>query len=398
MLQNPIVQTLAWFVGAYSAMRFLQKLAPADVVVTVLCGLYAATIWMLRYNRGFLYSLYTKPAGKMWIDFVCKTAKEQAPVDASLDNAPGESSPQSDGPRAETQEQDRLRLRTDQDFGAAARQIREAIKGHDDIVDALMDQVRRNIQLRESSVRNATLPPLGVFLLAGRSGLGKRSLAIEVGSRIYKNPGIAVLSASDPGVHGGLLVDEAKINPFTTFVIDDFAAAPQQFQTELLNIFAGAPQTDSQGGRVSFRHCVFFLLLHRDAANIPRPKKGAAGTGETVVVEALTSTVDIDKRLAWSVHGVYPFVLPSQLDQAAVVAQIMEIECRKYNVGLGFVNAAILAREVEITSAHGGFEITPARVGKLMHDRILAAVANREQLVDLGNVQTAPAYDRANYV
>jgi len=47
------------------------------------------------------------------------------------------------------------------------------------------------------------------------------------------------------------------------------------------------------------------------------------------------------------------------------------------------VDPAILAREVQVISEHGGFEITPARVTKIMSSRLAAAVAAKEQLIDL---------------
>jgi hypothetical protein len=47
------------------------------------------------------------------------------------------------------------------------------------------------------------------------------------------------------------------------------------------------------------------------------------------------------------------------------------------------VDAAILAREVQVISTHGGFEITPPRVTKIMSGRLAAAVAAKAQLVDL---------------
>src|ERR1022692_2331086 len=45
----------------------------------------------------------------------------------------------------------------------------------------------------------------------------------------------------------------------------------------------------------------------------------------------------------------------------------------------GRVDPSILAREVQVISSHGGFEITPARVTKIMSNRLAAAVANRSE-------------------
>lgn len=383
-MQNPIVQTLMWFVGAYFILNMLhQGVSPADKIVTVLCGLFASIIWMARYNRGLLYSLSLKPGLGPVIAAICKLAKEQPPVDPSMDNVgPADG----DAPtKTAEQESPKLLLHSDGDFASAQRQIKEVVKGHNDVVETVIEQLKRNVQLRDSSSIQVSLPPIGVFVFQGKPGLGKKFLATEIGGRLYKGASVLCLDVSDPGMRGSLLVAEARTNPYSTFILENFHACSQALQEELLSIFSGAPQIDSQtGSKVSFRHCFFFLLVHRDATGMARPKRDTiGGTGQTMVIGALGDSMNLDKRLAWSLHGIYPFVLPAPIQQAEVVAEIMHQECLKYNMSLGRVDPAILAREVAVVSQHGGFEITPARITKIMSNRLAAAVAAREQLIDL---------------
>ena len=386
-MQNPIIQVLMLFVGAYTALHVLGKVSPLDKIVTFAAGLIAIVIWLARYNRALLYSLSLKPGIGPVIFGICKLAKEQPPVDPSLDA--GASQTEGQGKKAEA-EASKLLLHTDADFASATRQLKDAIKGHNDVIEALMDQMRRNVQLRESTSSQVSLPPLGVFVLVGKPGLGKKSLAVELGYRLYKGSSVSIVDVSDPGVTGSLLVGEARANPFSTFILENFHNCSKQLQEDLLSILAGAPQVDSKtGSKVSFRHCFFFLLVQRDAEGIQRPRRGQSGTGQTVVVESLNATMDIDKRLSWSVHGIYPFILPPPLQQAEVVAQIMQVECKKYNIAIGQIDPAILAREVKEISAHGGFEITPPRVIKILNERLLAAVAAKEQLIDIEDYASA---------
>ena len=58
---NPVIQTLMLFVGAYTILEVLGKLAPLNHIVTILSGAFAAIIWMAHHNRGLLYSLAQKP-------------------------------------------------------------------------------------------------------------------------------------------------------------------------------------------------------------------------------------------------------------------------------------------------------------------------------------------------
>jgi hypothetical protein len=387
-MQNPIIQILMLFVGAYTALNVLGKVHPLDTIATILCGLVAVIIWLANYNRSLLYSLSLKPGLGAVINGVCKLAKEQPPVDPSMDasgQASGASSSTGASGKAGEPETPKLLLHSDGDFASATRQIKEVVCGHNDVVEVLMDQIKRNVQLRDSSSAQVSLPPLGVFLLVGKPGLGKKYLAVDVGYRLYKGSSVSILDVSDPAARGSLLISEALSNPFTTFVLENFHNCPAATQEDLLSIVSGATQIDSKtGAKVSFRHCFFFLLVHRDAAAMERPsRKAAAGTGHTMVIDSVGEAMSLDKRLGWSLHGIYPFVLPQPLQQAEVVAGIMQQECKKYNMTLGRVDPAILAREVAVISSHGGFEITPSRITKIMSNRLSAAVANKEQLIDL---------------
>ncbi len=387
-MQNPIIQILMLFVGAYTALHVLQNVDPLDKIFTVLAGLIAAILWMANYNRGLLYSLAQKPGLGPVINGICKVAHEQPPVDPSMDNASQSTASSSGTPaapgKAAQPETPKLLLRSDSDFANAAVQLKEVVRGHDDVIDVLLDQIRTNVQLRDRASQ-VSMPPLGVFVLAGNPGLGKKFLGIEVGYRLYKGSSVSILDVSDPAAGGSLLIAEARSNPYTTFILENFQSCPSNTQEELLSIVAGAPQVDPKSGaRVSFRHCFFFLLVHRDAQGMELPSRtGIGATGHTIVMDSLGQSMQLDKRLGWSIHGIYPFVLPTPMQQAEVVAEIMEQECRKYNLTLGRVDAAILAREVQVISSHGGFEITPPRVAKIMSGRLAAAVAAKEQLVDL---------------
>jgi hypothetical protein len=380
-MDNPVIQTMMLFAGAYIGLNILHEVTPADKVVTLLAGLVAAVIWMAHYERALLYSLSLKPGLGPVIVGLCKMVGEQPPADpATQAAASGNASAKPGEP-----DSPKLLLHSNADFASATRQLKEVVRGHNDVIEALLEQMRLNVQLRDNTSAQVTLPPIGVFVLIGKPGLGKKLLATETGYRLYKGSSVSLLDVSDPGVRGGLLVSEARSNPFTTFVLENFHNCSTAMQEDLLSIVSGVPQVDAKtGSKVSFRNCFFFLLIHRDASAMERPKKSTAGgTGQTVVVGALGEAMQLDKRLAWSLHGTYPFVLPPPMVQAEVVALIIQQECKKYNITLGRVDPTILAREVQMISGQGNFEITPSRVAKIMHNRLATAAANRETLIDV---------------
>jgi hypothetical protein len=352
---------------------------------------------MAHYERRLLYSLSLKPGLGPVIVALCKMVNEQPPADpateaAASGNASGKAG-EPDSPK--------LLLHSNADFASATRQLKEVVRGHNDVIDALLDQMRLNVQLRDNTAAQVSLPPIGVFVLMGKPGLGKKLLATEVGYKLYKGSSVSLLDVSDPAVRGGLLISEARSNPFTTFVLENFQNCSSAMQEDLLSIVSGAPQVDAKtGSKVSFRNCFFFLLVHRDASAMDRPqKKSTAGTGQTVVVGALGEAMMMDKRLAWSLHGTYPFVLPPPMVQAEVVASIIQQECKKYNITQGKVDPTILAREVQVISGQGNFEITPSRVAKIMHNRLAAAAANKEPFIDVEDESRGAAqrYSQRSY-
>jgi hypothetical protein len=391
---NPLIQLVLMLLGAYTALTFAAKYSPADKILLALAAIFVIVIWLSRYSRDRLNRLHSQPGLGSLIDLVLQISKEQPaggysaapamrsqpaaaapPPAAARPAATPPVQPAPPPPKPEAMPAEKLLLKYDGDFAAAGREIRQRIIGHDDVVRAVIDQIRRGVQLRLNSPQATATAPLGVFLFAGKRGLGKRSLAIEIGSRMYRGGGVALVDVSDPNIHAGLLISEAQANPFTTFILDRFEAAGERLQNDLLTIVSGAPVTDSKTGtKVSFRNTLFFLLLQGPADRIPMPSRDAGGTGQTMVVTTLSDDLKIDKRLAWSIHGVYPFRLPALLQQAEVIAMLMENACRKYNLQLGHVDAAVLAREVEIATQAGGFELAPARIEKLLSGRILEAV------------------------
>src|SRR5690348_15602119 len=83
MLQNPLIQTVILFLGSYTVMTVLKKYGSVGKIVTIVAGVFAVIIWMLRYNRAQIAGLYRNPVLKHVIDLVCSLTKEPPP-DAAL--------------------------------------------------------------------------------------------------------------------------------------------------------------------------------------------------------------------------------------------------------------------------------------------------------------------------
>lgn len=420
MAANPIVQTVMLFLGAYTVSTMLKRYDPLGLIITLFAGVTAVTIWMCRYERAQLAQAYRHAALKPLIDLVCTIAQEQPPVDGVDDQVPllssaagssaavatpvGPSTTAPARPRqvisargyshnqsgpapqaataAKPSDASPLLLVTDSDVRLASHEIKQRLAGLDDHIEQTLRQLERNLRIRENGLPATLLPPVGMFLFMGRHGLGKRTLAVEIGRRLYRGGPVGTLDLQQPDITLESVMMAARTNPFQTFVLENVDLAPRRVQDELLTIVAGQGLVDpAHGTRVGFRHCCLFLLVHKDADQMPAPVMSIGNAGFTVAVEHTTGETAIDVMLAQAVHGFVPFHLPDRQKQAQAVASLMDLECRKYQLELVHVKPSILAREVQEVSAIGSFRTMPARVSRVLSGPIHEAIRSKRTTV-----------------
>jgi hypothetical protein len=377
MLQNPIVQTAILFAGAYYALNFLSRFwAPLGPIVTGASGLFAATIWILEHERRLAADLYrTNPVARPIIDLVCKATQRQVPLGG--DEGP---SPAEEGKGKSAEEQTRLLLETDEDFNDAAEQLKSAVRGHDVVVDAVVDHIRRNARMRARSDPHAAQAPLGMFLFIGSPGLGKRYLAEQLGWLLYKGGPMLVQDVAEEGASIRRVIEAVKAKPYHTIILENIDAATPQYLERLQAIAAGNALRDpTSGSVVSFRNCFFFLIAHKPGQPIADVKQ----TGYTVTTQVIAETVGLPVGLVNQINDYLPFLLPSPIEQAEVVHLLMAQECEKYNLRLGQVDPEIFAREVRAIGAAGGFAVAPGRIAKRLQQSIHEAIAREEETVDV---------------
>lgn len=123
--------------------------------------------------------------------------------------------------------------------------------------------------------------PLGVFLFAGASGVGKTSLAKELHSYLYGDDSTIIridcgeyqhkhdnqkLIGSPPGYvghdEGGQLTNGIMKNPNTVVLLDEIEKAHPDMWHTFLRIFDEGVATDSQGRVADFRNAVIIMTTN----------------------------------------------------------------------------------------------------------------------------------------
>jgi ATP-dependent Clp protease ATP-binding subunit ClpA len=134
--------------------------------------------------------------------------------------------------------------------------------------------------------------PIGCFLFAGPTGVGKtelaRVLAEELGvhfhrfdmSEYMEKHAVARLIGAPPGYvgyeEGGILTDLVRKHPYAVLLLDEIEKAHEDIYNILLQVMDSASLTDSHGKKADFRHVILIMTT-----NAGSEKSAAIGFGDT---------------------------------------------------------------------------------------------------------------------
>jgi ATP-dependent Clp protease ATP-binding subunit ClpA len=165
------------------------------------------------------------------------------------------------------------------------KQLAEVIFGQEDGINSVVRAVKRS---RANLAQHER--PVGCFLFAGPTGVGKtelaRSLAKKLGiyfhrfdmSEYMEKHSVARLVGAPPGYvgyeEGGLLTDIVRKNPNSVVLLDEIEKAHYDIYNLLLQIMDAARLTDSHGKTADFRHVILIMTT-----NAGSEKASALGFG-----------------------------------------------------------------------------------------------------------------------
>jgi len=162
--------------------------------------------------------------------------------------------------------------------------------------DPAIDKVASSIKLSRSGLRGHERP-VGSFLFAGPTGVGKTELAKQLArtlgveflrfdmSEYMEKHAVARLIGSPPGYvgfeEGGLLVDAVRKSPHAVLLLDEIEKAHPDLFAILLQVMDHATLTDNHGRKADFRHVVLIMTTNAGARDLSARKVGFAlsGTG-----------------------------------------------------------------------------------------------------------------------
>ena len=155
--------------------------------------------------------------------------------------------------------------------------------------DAAIAEVASAIKMARSGLR-APEKPIGSFLFAGPTGVGKTELARQLArilgvefirydmSEYMEKHAVSRLIGAPPGYvgyeEGGLLIDAVRKSPHAVLLLDEIEKAHPDMYAILLQVMDHATLTDSHGRKADFRHVVLIMTTNVGARDVSDRRLG----------------------------------------------------------------------------------------------------------------------------
>ena len=149
-------------------------------------------------------------------------------------------------------------------------QLKQVVFGQDDAIHSLVTSIKRSRAGLGSPER-----PIGSFLFAGPTGVGKTEVARQVSfilgvhflrfdmSEYMEKHAVARLIGAPPGYigfdQGGLLTDGIRKHPHSVLLLDEIEKAHPDMFNVLLQVLDHATLTDNNGKRADFRNVIVMM-------------------------------------------------------------------------------------------------------------------------------------------
>lgn len=159
---------------------------------------------------------------------------------------------------------DRSKLSTLED------RLRQVVFGQDDAITSMVTSIKRSRAGLETPDH-----PIGSFLFAGPTGVGKTEVARQIArllgieflrfdmSEYMEKHAVARLIGAPPGYigfdQGGLLTDGIRKHPYSVLLMDEIEKAHPDLFNILLQVLDHATLTDNNGKRADFRNVIIIM-------------------------------------------------------------------------------------------------------------------------------------------
>jgi len=265
------------------------------------------------------------------------------------------------------------------------QRLKMTVFGQDNAINALTDAIHLN-----RSGLSDELKPVGSFLFAGPTGVGKtevtqqlaKALGIELlrfdMSEYMEKHTVSRLIGAPPGYVGyeqaGLLTDAVVKHPYSVVLLDEIEKAHSDVYNILLQVMDHATLTDSNGRKVDFRNVILVMTTNagvketvKQSIGFKEQKEGANAMDEINKIFSPEFRNRLD-NIIWFNH--LDLKVVSQVVDKFIVQ--LQVQLDKKQVSLEVDNKAR-----EWLSEHGYDKAMGARpMGRLIQEKLKKPLAN----------------------
>ncbi|MEN9820710.1 MAG: hypothetical protein RL176_612 [Pseudomonadota bacterium] len=226
--------------------------------------------------------------------------------------------------------------------------LKSNVIGQDEAIEEIVSTL-----FRSQADLNDPTRPLGVFLFAGSSGVGKTHLANTLHKYMYGDESQMVrmdcgefqhkhenqkLLGSPPGYvghdEGGQLTNQIKKNPYTVVLIDEVEKAHQDIWNTFLRIFDEGIVTDAKGDIVDFRNSIIIMTTNLGNDKIVDSLiSTSAGFNQRVDFNRNTSKIPsrsiVEKSTNEAINKYFRPEFINRIDKTVVFNHLTKDNCQK---------------------------------------------------------------------
>ncbi|WP_322049849.1 type VI secretion system ATPase TssH [Paraburkholderia bannensis] len=148
--------------------------------------------------------------------------------------------------------------------------------------------------------------PLGVFLLAGPSGVGKTETALALADLLFggeaafttinmseyqESHTVSQLKGSPPGYvgygRGGVLTEAVRQRPYSVVLLDEVEKAHRDVLDIFYQVFDRGVMRDGEGREIDFRNCVILMTSNLGSAQIDEATTDSPDIAQAALLDAI---------------------------------------------------------------------------------------------------------------
>ncbi|AXF22837.1 type VI secretion system ATPase TssH [Burkholderia pyrrocinia] len=181
------------------------------------------------------------------------------------------------------------------------QQLATRVVAQDDALAALAE----NLRTAKAGLKNEHAP-LGVFLLAGTSGVGKTETALALADLLFggeaalttinmseyqESHTVSQLKGSPPGYvgygRGGILTEAVRQRPYSVVLLDEVEKAHRDVLDTFYQVFDRGTMRDGEGREIDFRNCVILMTANLGSARIDEITADTPAISQAELLDAI---------------------------------------------------------------------------------------------------------------